>query len=252
MNYIKTKILIPPEICNDMEKFLQGKCDTFKNYRNLVNSNGYKFRIAIKGVEASEFTILNKNRINIVISIFKYMKRVGKKVIDIMDINKLLLIFDIDNSKETDTSFLLDVEKDVPDTVEFVKSKLKHIIKPNINNNVYVRNYILYANFLNKRDLMNVCFLLLSNKYIIDMVVPTQEIIKSKLNYYGYNLEENKAYSYYGLKDILSSEDAIIKAIKLILFSIDNNVVESEKENICIKMYEDYIDCLIDEGLLLE
>lgn len=249
MKYIKGKMLLPLNVYNELKEYLRKKVLHFNYYDQFVTVNKYNIKISIK--EYSRPTGIY-NQVSCLISIFSDESLISEKEIIIDRVSKLLLLFNIGIDNEYE--LLLYIDKAVPDTVEFAESKL-NIMKWNISNDEYIRNYSLYADFTNERELMNVCYLLMANNNLLRNDCEFKLLIYNKLNYFGYTTNSIK-YDLSSFNVILNTEDVLEKATGKVLYDISRIDdegdytfgIEEDFKNTAFELHKKYINFLKEEG----
>lgn len=256
LKYNKTKILLPLEVYDDLKEYLRKNHTRFDRYEAQVTSKCYEIFLTITQSDSS--ASYKHNQVECAIDIYQIHKLIGNLNININKVSELLLIFEVDIDK--DNKFLVNIDKETPNTFEYAKSKL-NIMKWNIDNPKYIRNNVFYSNFSNERELMEVCYLLIANSSMLKNDRELKDFVYYKLNYYGYIRDHNKYYDLDIFDRLKNSKDVIEKATGRILYDIlrfdnDGDCVigteepDEELRETAFNMYENYIKKLEVEGKL--
>lgn len=255
MKYAKAKILVPLEVYNDLKEYLRKETSEFKKFKTTVKVDNYDILLTIEETHSASYKF---NMVKRSITVYENGTVTGESESYAQKVSKLLLIFNVNINNNFE--FLVNIDKETPNTLEYAKSKL-NIMRWNYNNINYIKNHILYSTFSNERELMEVCYLLISNKNLIKSDKELKTIIYNKLNYNGYTKNNNKNYSLENINYMENSKDIIKKVTGRILYDIlrfndygecmlGNDDTKDSLEYKAYYMYDKYIKKLESEQIL--
>lgn len=261
MKYFRTEILISEDIIRATDDYLLKKDNDYEKCMIPTTHNNHQIIINLHDTASKHFT---SNEIVVTIVVYEKVKnkttliKVADKKFYINKINELCSVFLVMSKEST---FILNIDRESKDTIKSLKDKLDEL-KEKISDTVYIKNLLSYSDLSKQRELMNVCYLLISNNNIIKFDDELKKTIQEKLNYYGYTREAKEynkdLFVYYNMNN---SEEIVKLVTGRILFDIDRfdeygkclmGDIESSEEmqDIAFETYETYIDCLYKERVL--